>query len=57
MHSGKFVFTQVMDHLPWYTFDRCVQRYDGDRKVKIISMFGSLSLHGLCTTDLSRGPA
>ena len=33
MHSGKFVFTQVMDHLPWYTFGRCVQRYDGDRKV------------------------
>ena len=34
MHSGKFVFTQIMDHLPWYTFDRCVLRYDGDRKVK-----------------------
>ena len=22
------------DHLPWHTFQRCVQRYDGNRKVK-----------------------
>ena len=31
MHSGRFVFAQVMDHLPMKTFRRCVQRYQGNR--------------------------
>ena len=34
MYTGKLVFSQLMDHLPWTTFRRCVQRYNGDRKVK-----------------------
>jgi hypothetical protein len=33
MHSGKLVFAQVMEHLPRSTFQRCVQRYDGQYKV------------------------
>jgi hypothetical protein len=34
MSAGKLVFSQVMDHLPWHTLQRCVRRYDGNRKVK-----------------------
>ena len=34
MYGGKLVFSQILDHLPWHTFQRCVQRYDGNRKVK-----------------------
>ena len=34
MYAGKLVFSQVMDHLRWHTFQRCVQRYAGNRKVK-----------------------
>ena len=34
MYTGKLVFSQLMDHLPWTTFRRCVQRYNGDHKVK-----------------------
>lgn len=33
MYSGKLVFSQVMDHLPMHTFRRCVERYEGNRKV------------------------
>jgi hypothetical protein len=33
MYSGKLVFSQVMDHLPMHTFRRCVQRYQGNRKI------------------------
>ena len=33
MHSGKYIFSQVMDFSPWHTFDRCVHRYRGDHKV------------------------
>ena len=34
MFSSQFVFSQVMNFLPWHTFDRCVTRYQGDHKVK-----------------------
>ena len=34
MHSGRFVFSQLTDHLPLHTFRRCVQRYQGNRYIK-----------------------
>ena len=37
MYAGQYVFTQLMDYLPWHVFRRCVARYDGDRKVKSFS--------------------
>ena len=37
MHIGKLVFSQVLEHLPMHTFRRCVQRYDGNHKIKSFS--------------------
>ena len=37
MNPGKLVFAQVMEHLPLSTFRRCVDRYDGEHKVKRFS--------------------
>jgi len=37
MNEGKFVFAQVMDHVPLTTFHRCVARYSGTHKVKRFS--------------------
>ena len=34
MHSGQWVFSQVMEHLPMKTFRRCVQRYQGNRRIQ-----------------------
>ena len=34
MYAGKFIFSQVMDHLPMHTFRRCVARYQGERYAK-----------------------
>jgi hypothetical protein len=34
MFAGKLVFSQLMDHLPWKTFGRIVQRYGGDHRVR-----------------------
>jgi len=34
MHTGKFVFAQVMDHLPMYALRRSIDLYDGHRFVK-----------------------
>ena len=36
MYSGKTLFAQVMSFLPWTTFARIVDRYDGDRKVRTL---------------------
>jgi len=33
MHVGKLVFAQLMDHLPWKSFGRIVERYAGDHRV------------------------
>ena len=37
MNTGKTLFAQIMDFLPWSTFDRIVARYDGDRAVRKLS--------------------
>jgi hypothetical protein len=37
MNEGKYVFAQVMEHLPLSTFHRCVRRYSGEHKVKRFS--------------------
>ena len=37
MNEGKYVFAQVMEHLPLSTFHRCVKRYAGEHKVQRFS--------------------
>ncbi len=34
MHAGRFVFAQLMDHLPPYEFQKCVARYEGNYKFR-----------------------
>ena len=37
MLSGNFVFSQIMDHLPWPVFHQCVAHYSGDKYIKTFS--------------------
>jgi hypothetical protein len=37
MNAGKTLFAQLMDFLPWTTFSRIVDRYDGDRAIRALS--------------------
>ena len=37
MNTGRTIFSQLMDFLPRDDFHRCVQRYDGDHKIKTFS--------------------
>jgi Domain of unknown function (DUF4372)/Transposase DDE domain len=37
MYAGKTLFAQVMDFLPWTTFQRIVQRYRGDYRARVLS--------------------
>jgi hypothetical protein len=34
MYVGKTLFAQIMDFLPWTSFERIVQRYRGDHRVR-----------------------
>lgn len=34
MHSGRTIFAQLMDFVPAYEFRKCVERYNGNYKVK-----------------------
>ena len=36
MYTGKTLFSQIMDFLPWKTFHRLVSRYEGDRRVRTL---------------------
>jgi len=36
MYTGKTLFAQIMDFLPWKTFHRIVSRYDGDHRVRTL---------------------
>jgi hypothetical protein len=37
MHAGKIVFAQLMECLPWYQFNECVRRYQGDYRMRHFS--------------------
>jgi hypothetical protein len=34
MYTGRLIFSQVMDFLPKHAFDKCVQRYHGNYRVR-----------------------
>lgn len=37
MHSGKFIFSQITDHLPQHMFRKCVDKYNGNRRIQSFS--------------------
>ena len=37
MNTGKTLFAQLIDFLPWTTFTRIVDRYGGDHRVRTLS--------------------
>ncbi|MDR1962491.1 MAG: DUF4372 domain-containing protein [Planctomycetaceae bacterium] len=34
MYKGQFIFTQIMNLVPWERFQTCVARYQGDYRVR-----------------------
>ncbi|MBM4083936.1 MAG: DUF4372 domain-containing protein, partial [Planctomycetes bacterium] len=37
MHTGRIVFSQLMDFCPWHEFATCVRRYRGQYRVREFS--------------------
>ncbi|HIX87392.1 MAG TPA: DUF4372 domain-containing protein, partial [Candidatus Parabacteroides intestinigallinarum] len=42
MNQGKFVFSQVMEFIPRYQFDKIVKRYNGDWHTKNLNSYNHL---------------
>ena len=39
MNQGRTVFSQLMDCLPKYEFDQCIERYEGNRRVRSLASY------------------
>ena len=39
MHSGRIVFSQLMDFLPRHEFNKCVRQYQGHYRIRTFSCF------------------
>jgi len=46
MHSGRFIFVQLMEFLPKHEFNKCVQRYRGNYRQRTFSCYDQF----LCMT-------
>jgi hypothetical protein len=57
MYQGKFVFAQLFDYINKYEFEKCIDRYQGDYKVKdfncwcqfLYMSFGQITHRESCT--------
>ena len=39
MHSGRIIFSQLMNFLPRHEFNKCVRRYQGEHRIRNFSCF------------------
>jgi transposase len=39
MHAGRIVFSQILDFMPKYEFNKCVQRYQGNYRIRKFSCY------------------
>jgi hypothetical protein len=39
MNKGRIIFSQLMEWLPNFEFDKCVQRYQGDKRVRTFTCY------------------
>ena len=42
MNTGRSIFAQLIDHLPIRDFRKCVERYDGNRRIRSFSCWDQL---------------
>ena len=60
MHEGTFVFSQLMEFVPWQRFQTCVNRYGGDYKLasyKCVEQFRVMAFTGGTSFRAENQPA
>jgi len=48
MNAGETVFAQILEHLPRYEFDKFVEKYEGNHRVRRFPLLWSVPLPCLC---------
>ena len=56
MNQGKTIFSQIMDFIPIYEFQKCVKPLQRQLQNKKLYLLGSVSLYGICSTDVPGKP-
>jgi hypothetical protein len=51
MEKGRTVFAQLMEFIPWYEFDKCVARYNGNLGVRKLRCHGQFLI--MCFAQLT----
>jgi hypothetical protein len=57
MHAGRFVFAQLIDHLPAYEFSKCVARYRSNYKLRGFSCLDQFLCLAFAQLTLREGSA
>src|ERR1700756_2435212 len=57
MNTGKTLFAQLMDFLPWSTFDRIVARYNGNRAVRTLPCAAQYQVMAFARSPIARACA
>lgn len=55
MQEGRSVFSQLMDFVPRYEFDKCVARYGGDKHVRRLSCYAQFQIKGFAQLTYREG--
>jgi Domain of unknown function (DUF4372) len=37
MHQGQYIFSQITELIPWYEFNKCVKKYNGNSYIKSLT--------------------
>src|ERR1017187_5675629 len=57
MHTGRFVFSELIAHLPHQEFQKCVARYDDHPQPRKLSYWDQYLAMAFAQLDLPREPA
>jgi len=64
MHKDRYIFSQIVDLIPRYELDKCIQKYSGNKRIKSLGCrdqflslcFGQLASHKQFTAFLGLDP-
>ncbi|MCG2831130.1 MAG: DUF4372 domain-containing protein [Desulfobacteraceae bacterium] len=45
VNQGQTIFSQVIDFLPWKKFRQCVNRYNGNHRIRSFTCYNQLPRH------------
>jgi hypothetical protein len=57
MNSDKYVFSQIIDFVSHYEFEKCVKRYRSDHRIRDLNCWNQLRISAIQTSLMALGLA